>query len=79
MSQAVVRTSHQSEIIVFVRSMLYGVDYRFTVNGPKTKNLPERPDIVLPKWETVAILPDERVEHRRSCLDKILLVACDDS
>ena len=27
--------------------------YRFTVNGPKNKKLPGKPDIVLPKYNTV--------------------------
>ncbi|MDQ8184919.1 DNA mismatch endonuclease Vsr [Pelagicoccus sp. SDUM812002] len=31
-----------------VRSLLHRLGYRFTVNGPKNKNLPGRPDIVLP-------------------------------
>jgi len=36
-----------------VRSMLHRMGYRFTVNGPKNKSLPGRPDIVLPKYKTV--------------------------
>jgi len=36
-----------------LRSMLHGLGYRFTVNGPKNKSLPGRPDIVLPKLSTV--------------------------
>lgn len=31
-----------------VRSLLHRLGYRFTVNGPKNKNLPGRPDIVFP-------------------------------
>ncbi len=34
---------------IAVRSMLHRHGYRFTVNGPKNKKLPGRPDIVLPK------------------------------
>ncbi len=34
---------------IAVRSMLHSLGYRFTVNGPKNKKLPGRPDIVLPK------------------------------
>ncbi|MCF7675301.1 MAG: hypothetical protein K9M97_08140 [Akkermansiaceae bacterium] len=33
-----------------VRSMLHRLGYRFTVNGPKNKSLPGKPDIVLPKY-----------------------------
>ena len=36
-----------------VRSLLHSLGYRFTVNGPKNKQLPGRPDIVLPKYKTV--------------------------
>jgi len=36
-----------------LRSMLHRLGYRFTVNGPKNKSLPGRPDIVLPKLRTV--------------------------
>jgi DNA mismatch endonuclease (patch repair protein) len=36
-----------------LRSMLHRLGYRFTVNGPKNKSLPGKPDIVLPKYRTV--------------------------
>lgn len=36
-----------------LRSMLHCLGYRFTVNGPKNKSLPGRPDLVLPKYRTV--------------------------
>ncbi|MFT3990063.1 MAG: very short patch repair endonuclease [Luteolibacter sp.] len=36
-----------------LRSMLHRMGYRFTVNGPKNKSLPGRPDLVLPKLRTV--------------------------
>lgn len=36
-----------------VRSMLHRLGYRFTVNGPKNRQLPGKPDIVLPKYKTV--------------------------
>lgn len=36
-----------------LRSMLHRLDYRFTVNGPKNKSLPGKPDLVLPKHRTV--------------------------
>ena len=38
---------------LIVRSMLHRLGYRFTVNGPKNKKLPGRPDIVLPRYRTV--------------------------
>ena len=36
-----------------VRSMLHRLGYRFTVNGPWNRKLPGKPDIVLPKYQTV--------------------------
>jgi len=41
---------------IAVRKLLHGMGYRFTVNGPKNKNLPGRPDIVLPKYKTVVFV-----------------------
>lgn len=38
---------------IAVRSMLHRLGYRFTVNGPKNRQLPGKPDIVLPKYKTV--------------------------
>ena len=38
---------------LLLRSMLHRRGFRFTVNGPKNKKLPGRPDIVLPKLKTV--------------------------
>lgn len=38
---------------IALRSMLHRLGYRFTVNGPKNKTLPGRPDLVLPKRRTV--------------------------
>lgn len=38
---------------IAVRSILHGMGYRFTVNGPKNKQLPGKPDIVLPRYGTV--------------------------
>jgi len=38
---------------IIVRSLLHGLGYRFTVNGPKNRSLPGKPDIVLPKYRTV--------------------------
>lgn len=36
-----------------LRSMLHRLGFRFTVNGPKNKTLPGKPDIVLPRFKTV--------------------------
>jgi DNA mismatch endonuclease (patch repair protein) len=38
---------------VALRSLLHSLGYRFTVNGPKNKSLPGKPDIVLPKYRAV--------------------------
>ena len=38
---------------IAVRSLIYQRGYRFTVNGPKNKKLPGKPDIVLPKFKLV--------------------------
>ena len=39
-----------------LRSMLHRLGYRFTVNGPKNRSLPGKPDIVLPKYKTVVFV-----------------------
>lgn len=39
-----------------VRSLLHLMGYRFTVNGPQNRQLPGRPDIVLPKHHTVVFV-----------------------
>lgn len=36
-----------------VRSLLHRAGYRFTINGPLNRNLPGKPDLVLPKLNTV--------------------------
>jgi DNA mismatch endonuclease, patch repair protein len=38
------------------RSLLHQLGYRFTVNGPKNKKLPGKPDIVLPKYKTALFI-----------------------
>lgn len=38
---------------LIVRSLLHKAGFRFTVNGPKNRELPGRPDIVLPKHRSV--------------------------
>lgn len=56
---------------LLVRSMLHRLGYRFTVNGPLNRTLPGRPDIVLPKYETVIFVhgcfwhAHEQCEHYR--------------
>ena len=37
---------------LLVRTLLHGLGYRFTVNGPRNRNLPGKPDIVLPRHRT---------------------------
>ncbi len=39
-----------------VRSLLHGLGYRFTVNGPKNRRLPGKPDIVLPKHRALVLV-----------------------
>ena len=41
---------------LFVRSLLHRLGFRFTVNGPRNKRLPGKPDIVLPKYSTVILV-----------------------
>jgi len=36
-----------------VRRLLHAMGYRFTVNGPRNKKLPGKPDIVLPRRRCV--------------------------
>ncbi|QBG47723.1 DNA mismatch endonuclease Vsr [Verrucomicrobia bacterium S94] len=49
-----------------VRSLLHQAGYRFTVNGPKNRKLPGKPDIVLPKYKTV-IFVHGCFWHRHGC------------
>ena len=41
---------------IAVRSALHRLGYRFTVNGPRNRSLAGRPDIVLPKYQTVVFV-----------------------
>lgn len=41
---------------LIVRSMLHQLGYRFTVSGPKNRQLPGKPDIVLPRHHTVILV-----------------------
>jgi DNA mismatch endonuclease (patch repair protein) len=45
--------SRETKPELALRSMLHELGYRFTVNGPRNRNLPGRPDLVLPKLHTV--------------------------
>ena len=58
-----------------LRSMLHRLGYRFTVNGPKNKSLPGRPDIVLPKHRTV-IFVHGCFWHKQESQIHILLPCC---
>ncbi|MFA7172032.1 MAG: very short patch repair endonuclease [Kiritimatiellia bacterium] len=39
-----------------LRSLLHSAGYRFTVNGPLNNKLPGKPDLVLPKYRSVAFV-----------------------
>lgn len=52
---------------LIVRSMLHRLGYRFTVNGPKNKKLPGKPDIVLPKYKTVIFVHGCFWHRHRNC------------
>ena len=39
-----------------VRSLLHSLGYRFTVHGPRNRQLPGKPDIVLPAFRTVILV-----------------------
>lgn len=41
---------------LIARSLLHSLGYRFTVNGPRNRKLPGKPDIVLPKYRTVVFV-----------------------
>ncbi|MEX0323796.1 MAG: very short patch repair endonuclease [Puniceicoccaceae bacterium] len=41
---------------IAVRKLLHQMGYRFTVNGPKNRLLPGKPDIVLPRFKTVVFV-----------------------
>lgn len=54
---------------VALRSILHGMGYRFTVNGPRNKRLPGRPDIVLPKYDTVVFMHGCFWHGHENCTD----------
>lgn len=39
-----------------IRSLLHRLGYRFTVNGPRNRRLPGKPDIVLPKHRAIVFV-----------------------
>ncbi len=41
---------------LILRSMLHRLGYRFTVAGLKNRSLPGKPDIILPKYQTVVFV-----------------------
>lgn len=41
---------------LIARSLLHNLGYRFMVNGPRNRELPGKPDIVLPKYRTVVFV-----------------------
>lgn len=49
------------------RSLLHFLGYRFTVNGPKNKDLPGKPDIVLPRFRTVIFVHGCFWHRHKSC------------
>ena len=52
-----------------VRAMLHRMGYRFTVNGPKNRGLPGRPDLVLPRHRTVVFVPGCFWHGHEDCRD----------
>jgi DNA mismatch endonuclease (patch repair protein) len=49
--------------------MLHRMGYRFTVNGPKNRCLPGKPDIVLPKHKTVVFVHGCFWHRHKGCKD----------
>lgn len=45
--------SRNTQPEIFIRSIVHRLGFRFTVNGPKNRSLPGRPDLVLPRRRTV--------------------------
>lgn len=50
-----------------VRSIIHRMGYRFTVNGPRNRELPGKPDIVLPKHHTVVLVHGCFWHRHRGC------------
>lgn len=59
--------SHDTKPEMVVRSLLHNMGYRFTVNGPKNRLLPGKPDIVLPKYRTVIFVHGCFWHRHRGC------------
>jgi DNA mismatch endonuclease (patch repair protein) len=58
---------------IVVRKILHAAGFRFRLH---VKNLPGKPDIVLPKWKTVVFVHG-CFWHRHETLKNILGVECD--
>jgi len=41
---------------LIVRRLLHRLGLRFTISGPRNRDLPSRPDLVLPRWHTVVLV-----------------------
>jgi len=52
---------------LIVRSLLHRFEYRFTVNGPKNRQPPGKPDIMLPKYTTVVFVHGCFWHRHKSC------------
>jgi len=50
-----------------VRSLLHAMGYRFTVKGPRNRGLPGKPDIVLPRYQTVVFVHGCFWHRHRGC------------
>jgi DNA mismatch endonuclease (patch repair protein) len=50
-----------------VRRILHSLGLRFTINGPFNRNLPSRPDIVLPRWRTILLVHGCFWHRHRGC------------
>lgn len=54
---------------LLVRSALHGLGFRFTVNGPKNKRLPGKPDLVFPARRTVLFVHGCFWHAHKGCRD----------
>lgn len=61
-----VRNRHTGPEIA-VRKLLHRLGFRFTVNGPKNRGLPGKPDIVLPRFHTVILVHGCFWHRHRNC------------
>jgi len=54
---------------ILVRSLLHRMGYRFTVNGSFNKQLPGKPDIVLPRYHAVIFVHGCFWHQHKGCSD----------